>query len=125
VIDGALREWENAFNSGDTAALAALYTENATLMPPDSDAVHGRKGVQDFWQGARDNGVQQILLHLGDVELRGSDTLIEVSTATITAGGSQIPVKYVVVWTREGDGSWRLHVDMWSRTKPAELPTGP
>jgi ketosteroid isomerase-like protein len=87
--------------------------------------VHGRKGVQDFWQGARDNGVQQILLHLGDVELRGSDTLIEVSTATITAGGSQIPVKYVVVWTREGDGSWRLHVDMWSRTKPAELPTGP
>jgi ketosteroid isomerase-like protein len=42
VIDGALREWENAFNSGDTAALAALYTENATLMPPDSDAVHGR-----------------------------------------------------------------------------------
>jgi uncharacterized protein (TIGR02246 family) len=120
AIDTALRQWEHCFNSGDTAGLAALYTEDATLMPSDAEAIRGRQGVQGFWQVARDGGVQQIMLHLGEVEVQGN-LLIEISRATITvnAGGAatEVPVKYVVVWKRQGDGPWQVHVDMWSSTQ--------
>ena len=115
-IDSALRRWEQCFNSGDTAGLAALYTEDATLMPPDSETIRGRQGVQDFWQAARDGGVQKIMLHIGDIEVQGN-VLIEVSLATITMNNADVPAKYVVVWKRQDAGPWLLHVDMWSSTQ--------
>lgn len=27
--------------------------------------------------------------------------------------------KYVVVWKRQADGGWKLHVDIWNSGKPA------
>jgi ketosteroid isomerase-like protein len=35
--------FEQAFNRGDAAAVAALYTENATLLPPGADLMTGRQ----------------------------------------------------------------------------------
>ena len=122
-IDAELRKWENCFNGGDMAALAGLYTTNATLMPPDSEAIRGRKGIEEFWQAARDAGVRHIALHIGDVFADG-DVVTEISRATLTiqpdGGQSQdVPVKYVVVWKRQPGGRWELFVDMWNSTQPA------
>ncbi len=122
-IERRVREFEAAFNRGDMAALAALYTEDATLLPPDSDAISGRQGIERFWQGVRDSGVTQIALHPQQVEASG-DMAAEVATADLTAESgtgqtSTIPVKYVVVWKRQAGGPWQLAVDIWN-SRPAE-----
>ena len=122
-IEQRVREFEAAFNRGDMAALAALYTEDATLLPPDSGAIVGRQGIEAFWRSVRDSGVVRVALRTQQVEASG-DLAAEVATAELTAASgdgqtSTIPVKYVVVWRRRAGGPWRLAVDIWN-SRPAE-----
>ena len=121
-IEQRVREFEAAFNRGDMAALAALYTEDATLLPPDSGAITGRHGIERFWRGVRDSGVVRVALHTQQVEASG-DLAAEVATADLSAASgtgqtSTIPVKYVVVWKRQAGGPWQLAVDIWN-SRPA------
>src|ERR1700756_1769801 len=41
-----------AFSKGDFAAVANLYTEDATVLPNGSSMVKGRSGIQAFWTQA-------------------------------------------------------------------------
>lgn len=40
--------WTAAFNKGDGAAVAAMYTPDATVLPPGAAMVHGRKAIAAF-----------------------------------------------------------------------------
>ena len=58
-IEKVDRAWEKANNAGDAAALTALYTKDAKIMPPGADPVSGTKAIQamftaDVAQGAQD-----------------------------------------------------------------------
>jgi uncharacterized protein (TIGR02246 family) len=107
-----------AFEAGDAATIASLYTEPAKMLPPDATEVAGREAIQTLWQGAIDDGVKNLTLDTIDVEACG-DLAYEIGSFTIqvpaendalaTAGGN-----YVVVWKRGADGRWRLHVDTWN-----------
>ena len=121
-IEQRVRAFEDAFNRGDMAALAALYTEDAALLPPDSATLTGREAIQRFWQGVRDGGFDRATLRVERV-LAGDDLTTEVGTAEQSgaAGEGQasvIPVKYVVARRRVG-GTWQLAVDIWNG-RPAE-----
>lgn len=48
AIETANAQWTAAFNRGDAAAVAALYTPDAIVMPPDSDMIRGRQAIQEF-----------------------------------------------------------------------------
>ena len=55
--------FEQAFNRGNAAAVAALYTENATLLPPGADLMTGRQAAQSFWQATYGSGASNFLLN--------------------------------------------------------------
>ncbi|HEY2540593.1 MAG TPA: nuclear transport factor 2 family protein, partial [Stellaceae bacterium] len=44
--------WSQAFNKGDTAAIAAMYAPYADVLPPGHDMVKGRTAIEAFWKGA-------------------------------------------------------------------------
>src|SRR6202030_809071 len=44
--------WTAAFNEGDAAAVAALYTEDAYVLQPGSGMVKGRAAIEAFWRQA-------------------------------------------------------------------------
>lgn len=119
-IEAANKELSRAFGSGDTAAMAALYTENATVLPPNSPMIRGRRAIEEFWKGAMAMGVQSIQLTTLDVESSG-DLAYEIGNATLEIrpqGGnpSTDTVKYVVAWKRQPDNSWKLAADIWNST---------
>ncbi len=118
AVEQAVQQFEEHFNQGDMAALAALYTADATLMPPDADLIRGRAGIQQFWQRVRDSGVGRVALSTQQVETSG-DMAAEVGTAELTVTGqggqsSVVPLKYVVVWKRQGGDPWMMAVDIWN-----------
>ena len=39
-----------AFNKGDAAAVAAMYTEDAYVLPPGADIVKGRNAIEALWR---------------------------------------------------------------------------
>jgi len=108
-----------AFGRGDAAALASLYTADAQLLPPHSDAVTGRDAIRAFWQGVIDLGLKGAVLDTVEVEGVG-ETAIEVGRYTLRVAGGLVADagKYVVVWKREG-GAWKLHRDIWNTSQPA------
>lgn len=98
----------------DYAAMAALYTENAMVLPPDGGIVSGRPAIEEFWRSAASAlGLTDAVLRTRDLEVAG-DTAYEVGEADLKVGNGQVMVKYLVVWVKGGDGNWRLHRDIWN-----------
>jgi len=118
AIAAANDEFMAVFGRGDAAGLAALYTADGQLLPPNMDAMVGQAAIQAFWQGAMDMGIQSAQLEIVEVEGHG-DTAIEVSKYTLGAGGQVLDRgKYIVIWKREG-GQWKLHRDIFNSSMPA------
>ena len=117
-IETVNREIGKAFSRGDAAAIAAFYTDDAVVMPPNSQMIKGRKAIEEFWKGAMGMGVRSIQLDTLDVQ-SGTDLAYDIGNATMIIqpqGGKAATdtVKYVVVWKRQPDGSWKLAADIWN-----------
>ena len=74
-----------ALQRGDAAGMAALYTENAQLLPPNSDIMGGRAAIQAFWQAVIGMGVTGGSLESLEVEVC-EDGAHEVGRYTMEAG---------------------------------------
>lgn len=114
----------DAVRQGDAIALAALYTEDATLLPPDSEMIKGSPAIEEFWSSGFQMGIKDAVLTTVDVFGSG-DFAYEIGNYLLTIQvEEQEPVeqrgKYVVVWKQSDDGTWKLHVDIWNSTAPAE-----
>jgi uncharacterized protein (TIGR02246 family) len=117
-IEAANAKFSEAFARGDAKALAAMYTSDAIAFPPDSDMIRGNQAIGQFWKATRDGGVQSAALTTDDVG-RSGDVAYEVGrvSLTIQPAGKELTTavaKYVVVWKRQTDGSWKLHRDIWN-----------
>ena len=119
VIEEGNKQWSVAFSTGDNAALAAMYTPNAQLLPMHSEIVSGMEAIQQFWQGVIASGVKGATLTTIEVDEQG-DTAYEVGKYELRGEGNKVldHGKYVVVWKR-GQGKWRLHRDIWNSNMPA------
>ena len=119
VIEEGNQQWSIAFSTGDSAALAAMYTPNAQLFPMHSEVVSGREAIQQFWQGVMASGVKGATLTTLEVDEQG-DTAYEVGKYELRGEGHKVldHGKYVVIWKRE-QGQWRLHRDIWNSNLPA------
>lgn len=118
AIESANAKFSEAFARGDAKALAAMYTSDAIAFPPDSEMIRGNEAIGEFWKVTRDSGVQSAALTTVDVE-RSGDLAYEVGRVSLTiqvAGKAPTTAtaKYVVVWKRQADGSWKLHRDIWN-----------
>jgi ketosteroid isomerase-like protein len=87
--------------------------------------VKGRPAIQAFWKGVYDSGVKGAMLKVMDVKSSG-DLASEVGAALLRVQAANQPevtqsVKYVVVWKRQKDGTWKLYRDIWNAL-PAPKP---
>ena len=118
AIEAANVEFSQAFVRGDGKALAAMYTSDAIAFPPDKEMIRGNDAIGEFWKATRNSGVQSVALTTIDVG-RSGDVAYEVGSVSlrIQTPGTEpttVAAKYVVVWKRQTDGSWKLHRDIWN-----------
>ena len=114
AIEQGNRKFGEAAARRDYGGMAALYTENAEVLPPDAAMVTGRPAIEEFWRTAASSlGLTDATLKTVDLEVSG-DTAYEVGEANLKRGTGQATVKYLVVWKRGSDGHWRLHRDIWN-----------
>jgi uncharacterized protein (TIGR02246 family) len=116
-IEAVNGRFSEAFGRGDMNAVAALYTEDGTLLPPGSAPVKGRAAIAEFWKAAHAGGVKGVMLMTDGVETAG-DLAYETGSAQLMVqpkrGKPTIShSKYLVVWKRTG-GTWSLHRDIWN-----------
>jgi uncharacterized protein (TIGR02246 family) len=110
--------WTAAFNKGDAAAVAALYTEDAYVLPPGSAMVKGRAAIEAFWRQAAQQMTDAKLTTL-DVLPLGRSAAREIGTVTLKTKSQppqEVVGKYVVVWRKVGR-DWKLATDIWNTDK--------
>ncbi|WP_445217024.1 YybH family protein [Bradyrhizobium sp. Pa8] len=113
AVDEANRRFGVAAAGKDYAGMAAFYTEDAKVLPPDAPIVSGRKPIEEFWRTAADAlGLIDVTLKTIDLEVAG-DTAYEIGEADLKLSSGQAKVKYLVVWLQR-DGRWHLHRDIWN-----------
>lgn len=123
AIATAASAFSRAFEAGDPATMTAQYTDDATLIPPNGRLINGREAILAFWTPG--NSEFKTLRHgltTDRLEVTG-DVAVEVGTwsqrgqlrdeePTESAG------RYLVVWRRQQDGSWKMQFDSWTRPFP-------
>ncbi len=115
--------FEEAFTRQDAAALAALYTRDAQVMPSNSAPVVGPAEIQAFWASVMQSGVKSGRLETLELAT-GGDLAVETGRyqLVIQPPGAAAPVtdegKYLVVWRQQEDGRWRMQRDMFSSNLP-------
>ena len=113
-IDSINAAFVAALRRGDSAAMAATYTEDAQLLPPGAPVVTGRPAIQAFWQGALDMGVADGSLETLELDVQG-DTAAEVGQGVLKTKAGQVidTAKYIVLWKRE-HGAWKWYRDIYN-----------
>jgi uncharacterized protein (TIGR02246 family) len=123
-IGRARLAFETALRSGDAAAAASIYADDATLLAPAADLLHGRTAIERFWRTGVEAGIEQVELVVLYLQQRG-DIAFEVGEYALRvapeSGGTVVDRgRYLVVHRIEADGSWRRAAEMFS---PDRLPS--
>lgn len=125
-IDARGDDFERAIEAGDADAVAALYADDAVLLPPNMPRVTGTQGIRStFAEWLEMDPDAAIELTADEVVVAESGELAyEIGTAQVSGsapdGGTYEDTgKYLVVWRNDGD-EWLMVADMWSSDAPAE-----
>ena len=76
AIRAANGRFMDAFNNGDTEGVASLYTDEGQILPPGSDGITGKVGVQGFWQALVEMGIKSAKLETLELN-EYTDTAVE------------------------------------------------
>ena len=116
AIAGGLADAVAAALAGDWAGFAAQFHEDVKMLPPGAPLYTGRDAIVAGFDGVTiTEFVSEIdeLDGCGDVAFaRGHhewSMQIRGSAAPYSESG-----KWVAVWRRQGDGDWKVIVDIWN-----------
>jgi uncharacterized protein (TIGR02246 family) len=119
AIHRGAEAWAAGWNSGDAAAIAALYATDAVLMAPGMEPAEGRAAILRALGGALEAaGGSQMKIKPVEI-MQGDGMAVEVGTFVDTAGdGSHRDHgRYIAVWKNIG-GTWMLYRDIWNSSMP-------
>jgi len=122
-IDELRNRFMAAYNSGDAAAAAALYTEDAVIMPANEPAAEGHQAVHESLQRELAQSPAKISITPQETEIAG-DWAYERGQAVITTtpkgakDAVDLSAKYLVILRRQPDGAWKVHRDMSNLNTP-------
>jgi uncharacterized protein (TIGR02246 family) len=111
-------QWVAAFNKGDAPALAAMYTEDAYVLPAGADMAKGTNAIMGFW-GEATKQLGDAKLTTVDVLPLGRNAAREIGTFSFKTKATppqEVVGKYAVVWRKSG-GQWKLATDIWNMNK--------
>ncbi|MEE8349277.1 MAG: SgcJ/EcaC family oxidoreductase [Acidobacteriota bacterium] len=112
-----------AENAGDLDGVVAVFTDDAIRMPPNAPALIGKESIRSWMQATFDENTHQLYNPLEEVQVSGDLAFgrgTYTTTMTPKAGGEPIQDegKYLVIFQKQPDGSWKAIRDTWNSDNP-------
>ena len=112
-VTDLIAQWQSAFNSGDAAGVAALYTQDAMRAPPEAPLIRGRDAVRE---GLAENMGWKIKLSAAGA-LMGPESGTSWGDFELTGTENGQPVtrkgRWMNAMKKTADG-WRIYRDIWN-----------
>ena len=116
AIERSSKKWVETYNQNDWEGLAALFTPDAIMMPPNGLAVHGRDAIAK-WEKANETGFR-IAFKLEAIEGRRGLAYVRGRSCVFIpdgAGGYGVDVgKFLEIRERRADGEWLIKADIFN-----------
>ncbi|MEO5985224.1 MAG: DUF4440 domain-containing protein [Ferruginibacter sp.] len=112
-IEAENAKFMEAFKKGDSAAAASNYSQDAMMLPPNSEPV-GKAGIASLWGSFMGMGVKEVKLVVDDIA-GNAEIISETGHYEILAAENKMldKGKYVVVW-KPVNGVWKMYRDIWN-----------
>ena len=121
-IEEACAKYSKAIHEGNLAGVLAEYTDDATAIPPDGEIIKGKKAIEELYKKFFQIGMKEIVFTT--IEVGGSgDTAYEIGKTKVRIqpegqAAIQDSTKYLVIWKRQPDDTWKVLVDIWNFSVP-------
>lgn len=123
-IETDMKAYEQAAVKGDAAATASHYEENAVVLVSNMPMVKGRADIEKMMRAWAQSEMKMKEFRSTTISVEGAGDLavqlgryfqtFEMSGKVIADTG-----KFVTVWRKQVDGSWKMAYDMWNTDIPA------
>jgi uncharacterized protein (TIGR02246 family) len=122
-IRGLDAELAKAFAASDSTKAASYYDESATVMVPGQSAAQGRDHIAREFMGLMAmpgfaftfTPDTVMVARSGEMAYENGDYAMTLNDKTGTPQTTK--ARYVVVWTKAADGSWKILIDAPTTTR--------
>jgi uncharacterized protein (TIGR02246 family) len=131
-IEQALRDldaqWSAAAGAKDLDKTVSYYSDDAIVMPPNAPPATTKEAIRSAWKEMLTTPGAGISWKASKVEVAKSGDLAYVSGTyeEMMTDASGKPVKdhgkYVEIFKKQADGTWKVIVDIWNSDLPASAP---
>ena len=123
AVDQVRQQYSIAYNAGDVAALAALYTDDAVLLPPNEVTLTGKDAIRSMYEVTFNQFTGEHSTTSQEIEVAGDWAFGQGAfrvTFTPKDGGEPVDQegKYIVICQRQPDGSWKIARLIWNNSIP-------
>jgi len=122
AIENAIESYAQACEANDWSMWSNIFAEDATLMPPGGPSVQGRTAIQGW---AESRGATYSDMTLSPLETSGKCGLaVSRGSYSSTFQSESAPAasthngKWIFVWKKQSDGSWKLWWGTWNSKAP-------
>jgi len=134
-IEQALRDldaqWSAAAGAKDLDKTVSYYSTEAIVMPPNAPSATTKEAIRSAWKEMLATPGAAIRWKATKVEVAKSGDLAYVSgtyeEAMTDASGKPVKDhgKYVEIFKKQADGTWKVVADIWNSDLPASATAAP
>jgi ketosteroid isomerase-like protein len=106
-----------AFNRGDWNTLTGMYTDDAVVLMPNSETMRGPAAIRQGFSAM--SGMNANLRIVPESIVQSGDIAYETGRYEMSMTGGSDRGKYLTVWRRQPDGTWKIVADMINTSMPA------
>ena len=121
-------KWSAAAGAKDVDKTVSYYAEAAMVMPPNASAATTKEAIRSAWKEMLTTPGAAISWKATKVEVAKAGDLAYVSgtyeeTMTDASGKpAKDRGKYVEIFKKQADGTWKVVADIWNSDLPASAP---
>lgn len=131
TIRAASADWSKASQAKDVAKAVSFYADDAMQFPDNGPLVEGKDNIRAGWQKMLTlPGPGLSFSATGVTVARSGDLAYEYGTYDFATQNKQGTVtdekgKYITVWKKQADGSWKVAADIDNPDAAPALPPAP
>jgi ketosteroid isomerase-like protein len=124
AVKDADAKWSKAAQTHDMVTLDSFYADDATVLPANAEMITNKSGAQKYWTDNLTKNVDVSWTPMYVESAQAGDMVYDMGSYTMTtkpAKGKGAAVtdhgKYLAVWKKQVDGSWKAEADTWNSDK--------
>ncbi|GAB4238476.1 MAG: hypothetical protein Tsb0021_18210 [Chlamydiales bacterium] len=108
-IKESAKAYEKAFNEKNAEGLAALWTEDAEYVDPETgDTILGREAIEEEFRSTfQENTDSQIKIHIGTITFSNDSQAVQTGTVIIQDNSQKTETAYKALYVKE-KGKWLI-----------------